>query len=73
MANSKAAPSRDAERSRQAILAAAESAFAEHGFDGVSLARIAEHAGLSRAQLQTLGLTLGADVPIFIHGRAAFA
>ncbi len=32
-----------------AILAAAESAFAEHGFDGVSLGRIAEHAGLSRA------------------------
>ena len=31
------------------------------------------HTGLSRAQLQTLGLTLGADVPIFIHGRAAFA
>ena len=31
------------------------------------------HTGLSRAQLQTLGLALGADVPIFIHGRAAFA
>lgn len=28
---------------------------------------------LSPAQLQTIGLTLGADVPIFIHGRAAFA
>ena len=29
--------------------------------------------GLSRAQLQRLGLTLGADVPVFIHGRACFA
>lgn len=27
----------------------------------------------SQAQLLELGLTLGADVPIFIHGRAAFA
>ena len=31
------------------------------------------HTGLSRAQLQTQGLALGADVPIFVHGRAAFA
>lgn len=29
--------------------------------------------GLSRAQLQVLGARLGADVPIFIHGRSAFA
>ena len=29
--------------------------------------------GLSRAQLQTLGLTLGADVPAFIFGESAFA
>lgn len=29
--------------------------------------------GLSRADLQRLGLELGADVPIFIHGRSAFA
>lgn len=29
--------------------------------------------GLSSAQLQQLGLQLGADVPIFIHGQAAFA
>lgn len=29
--------------------------------------------GLSSVQLQTIGLKLGADVPIFIHGRAAFA
>ena len=28
---------------------------------------------LSQAQLLTLGLQLGADVPIFIHGHAAFA
>lgn len=29
--------------------------------------------GLSSPELQTLGLALGADVPIFIHGRSAFA
>ncbi|MDO8932879.1 MAG: 4-(cytidine 5'-diphospho)-2-C-methyl-D-erythritol kinase [Rhodocyclaceae bacterium] len=29
--------------------------------------------GLSSADLQALGLRLGADVPIFIHGRSAFA
>ncbi len=29
--------------------------------------------GLSRERLQALGLPLGADVPIFIHGRNAFA
>jgi len=29
--------------------------------------------GLSRPELQTIGLTLGADVPIFIHGRSTFA
>lgn len=29
--------------------------------------------GLSRARLQALGLTLGADVPIFVYGRNAFA
>lgn len=28
---------------------------------------------LPRAQLQTLGLRLGADVPVFVFGRAAFA
>jgi 4-diphosphocytidyl-2-C-methyl-D-erythritol kinase len=28
---------------------------------------------LSRAQLQAIGLTLGADVPVFIHGRNCFA
>jgi 4-diphosphocytidyl-2-C-methyl-D-erythritol kinase len=28
---------------------------------------------LSRTELQALGLTLGADVPIFIHGQTAFA
>ena len=31
------------------------------------------HAGLSRAELEQLGLQLGADVPIFVHGHAAFA
>ena len=29
--------------------------------------------GLSRPQLEKLGLTLGADVPVFIHGRNTFA
>lgn len=29
--------------------------------------------GLSRTELQALGLTLGADVPVFIFGRDAFA
>ena len=29
--------------------------------------------GLDSARLQQIGLVLGADVPIFIHGRAAFA
>lgn len=29
--------------------------------------------GLDRARLMTLGLKLGADVPIFVHGRAAWA
>jgi AcrR family transcriptional regulator len=39
---------RDAERSRESILSASESLFAEHGFDGVSLGQIAAAAGLSR-------------------------
>ncbi|MEI6414383.1 MAG: 4-(cytidine 5'-diphospho)-2-C-methyl-D-erythritol kinase [Pseudomonadota bacterium] len=29
--------------------------------------------GMSREELAALGLTLGADVPVFIHGRAAWA
>jgi 4-diphosphocytidyl-2-C-methyl-D-erythritol kinase len=29
--------------------------------------------GFSSARLQQLGLTLGADVPVFIHGRSCFA
>jgi TetR/AcrR family transcriptional regulator len=39
---------RDAERSREAILAAAEEQFAERGFDAVSLGQVAAAAGLSR-------------------------
>ncbi len=39
---------RDAERSRKAILDAAETLFAEHGYDGASLHDIAVAAGLSR-------------------------
>src|SRR5712691_10113368 len=40
---------RDAERSRAAILDAAEQLFAERGFDGASLGDIAGAAALSRA------------------------
>lgn len=39
---------RDAERSREAILAAAERLFSERGYDGTSLGEIASAAGLSR-------------------------
>lgn len=31
------------------------------------------HTGLDSLQLQRTGLALGADVPVFIHGRTAFA
>ncbi|MBI5786503.1 MAG: 4-(cytidine 5'-diphospho)-2-C-methyl-D-erythritol kinase [Rhodocyclales bacterium] len=31
------------------------------------------NCGLPEAELQRLGLVLGADVPVFIHGRACFA
>jgi 4-diphosphocytidyl-2-C-methyl-D-erythritol kinase len=31
------------------------------------------HTGLDSQQLQRIGLALGADVPIFVHGHAAFA
>ena len=31
------------------------------------------HTGLDPLQLQRIGLALGADVPVFIHGRTAFA
>ena len=40
---------RDAERSREAILDAAERLFSERGFDGVSLSEIGAACGLSRA------------------------
>src|SRR5947209_8522315 len=39
---------RDADRSRRAILDAAETLFAERGFDTVSLQEIGDAAGLSR-------------------------
>src|SRR5690348_6507771 len=39
---------RDADRSRRAILAAAEALFAERGFEAVSLQEIGDAAGLSR-------------------------
>jgi AcrR family transcriptional regulator len=43
------AKTRDAGRSREAILDAAETLFAERGFDGVSLSEIGAASGLSRA------------------------
>jgi AcrR family transcriptional regulator len=41
---------RDASRSREAILAAADAVFAERGYDGAGLAEIAATAGLARAR-----------------------
>jgi TetR/AcrR family transcriptional regulator len=49
MAPARATRTRDADRSREAILAAAERLFARHGYDGVSLADIGVEAGVSRA------------------------
>lgn len=43
------AKQRDAERSRAAILAAAETLFAQCGYDGVTLVDVGEAAGVSRA------------------------
>src|SRR5919197_3295234 len=43
-----AAPTRDAARSRAAIIEAAEAVFAERGFAGASLEEIGARAGLSR-------------------------
>jgi TetR/AcrR family transcriptional regulator len=40
---------RDAARSRQAVIAAATTLFAQRGYDGTSLAEIAQAAGLARA------------------------
>ena len=35
--------------------------------------QLASQVNLSRAALQAIGLTLGADVPVFVFGRPAFA
>jgi AcrR family transcriptional regulator len=43
------APIRDAERTREAILVAAEDRFARLGFEGASLQQIAEAAGVARS------------------------
>jgi TetR/AcrR family transcriptional regulator len=43
-----AARQRDAERSRNAILDAAEAAFAEHGYEGTTFSDICAEAGVSR-------------------------
>jgi TetR/AcrR family transcriptional regulator len=45
---SESTPTRNAAKSRTAILQAAEKLFAEHGPNGVSLAEIGERAGVSR-------------------------
>ncbi|HEY1688718.1 MAG TPA: TetR family transcriptional regulator [Solirubrobacteraceae bacterium] len=47
-ADARTARIRDADRSREAILDAAEGLFASRGYDGVALAEVAAAAGLSR-------------------------
>jgi AcrR family transcriptional regulator len=47
----RAAPSRDAERTRAAILAAATDEFASHGLGGARVDRIAERAGTNKRML----------------------
>jgi AcrR family transcriptional regulator len=49
MAERNAERTRDAERTREAILVAAEDRFAHLGFDGTSLQQIAEAAGVARS------------------------
>src|SRR5438552_18055568 len=50
----------DAQRTREAILGAAEAVFAEHGFDGTSVDAIAETAGYNKSLLfQYFGDKLG--------------
>src|SRR5438046_1659610 len=49
MADNSAGRTRDAERSREAILVAAEDSFARLGFEGASLNNIAEAAGVARS------------------------
>ena len=49
MAKQNAERTRDAERTREAILAAAENSFARLGFDGTSLQQIGEAAGVARS------------------------
>ena len=50
----------DAERTREAILGAAEAVFAEHGFDGTSVGAIAAEAGYNKSLLfQYFGDKLG--------------
>ncbi|HET9221202.1 MAG TPA: helix-turn-helix domain-containing protein, partial [Roseiflexaceae bacterium] len=50
----------DAERTREAILDAAEAVFAEHGFDGVSVDAIAAAAGYNKSLIfQYFGDKLG--------------
>lgn len=53
---------RDAERSREAILHAAEQLFAEKGFEGTSLQEIGEQAGVSRG---TPGYFFGAKEQLY--------
>ena len=63
--------SRDAERSRRAILAAATARFAAGGYEGASLAEIGAAAGLSRA---APGYFFGSKAELYEHVlRDAFA
>ena len=61
---------RDAERSRAAILDAAETLFAEHGFEAVTLAQVGAAAGVSRG---TPGYFFGTKEALYrlVVGRAA--
>ncbi len=61
---------RDAERSRAGILDAAESLFADHGFEAVTMAQIGAAAGVSRG---TPGYFFGTKEALYrvVVGRAA--
>ena len=61
---------RDADRSRAAILDAAESLFAEHGYDAVTMAQVGAAAGVSRG---TPGYFFGSKEALHqvVVGRAA--
>lgn len=58
----------DAERTREVILNAAETVFAEHGFDGTSVDSIAEEAGYNKSLIfQYFGNKLGLYTEVLKH------